>query len=1619
MYQFIHNIGDYFNPGYFNENFKDSVFNEVGFSSERIKEIDKLVSPLKQKYFDYKRFVISGNRPAKYIIEETHKWHTELLKVLGYDISTPYAEWYQVGDNSIIPVRHILRNGERPHMLIMEMQPQIATSECENPDGLFEQHYDSAPDSKEQRYLYSQWEKVIKLTKPEGVSINPNIINEAISTIFQKEETERPDYIVMLGGNIIYLIECYKWDTDSYLWFDLEMLWSEGSIPANKDYFALFYSLLCKDSLADSSQQIQIIDKLNEKSLDNAYSVTQDLKIGVIHAVESLANEAIYYMNEVENLNIDKYAEGFASDVRDDCLNIIYRLLFVFYAEARPEIGILPMNDPTYVRGYSLESLRDLELTRMDSNQSRDGYFIHQSLWTLFSLLAKGICIEKSFTIKKIDSPLFNDNKLKRLKKVRIRNYVWQSIICELSLSQEKNKKTRGRISYANLCVNQLGSVYESLLAYRGFYADQDYIEVHPANKPNEGTYLVERNRMDEFKSNEILCDQDGQQVILPQGTFVYRLNGRDRKNSASFYTPECLTKSTVKYTLKAFSDKLDRGEMKAKELLELKILEPAMGAAAFQNEVINQLAELYLVYRKKELNKYIEPNTYRLELQKVKAYIATHNVYGVDLNPTAIELGKLSLWLNVIHKDMETPFFSNRLALGNATVGAWLNVYSKKDVLGVLPRNSRNRKLIPTPWWEFVPHKVTFEKNKVHRLENEIYQFLLPDPSMLAVRSIKEQKQAHEEEDRLMSEKMKDWTSAIDSYTFELLKKMSRAIDDLLKQYFDFQHKIESYTNNKSVIWGIGNSGEIMEQYLALDSYSEKEGMYNVRYRHDNAYYRLKTIMDYWCSLWYWTYEKASILPTRLEYWEEINKILGLDMNVAATTIDSKSTSTKSSNIPSEQTEEEAEIIAKSKADIIINQSSHNIFSDSSRIRLVTDMADKYHFFHPMLEFLEVFWLRGGFDVICGNPPWLKLESDIIGVVSEKYPEVVIRSQKAPLVLSDALKVSEDSKNQGYFQRNPLLKKIYDEEALSIAAGAAFMNAHCNYPLLKGQQTNLYKCILENALNMMSPQGFMGLLHPETIYDDPNGQPLRREIYHRLRYHFQYKNELELFEEVGHPVIYGVSIYSTYHQKIDFLNINNLFHPATVDGCFVHDGLGICGGIKKNGSWNTSPHKDRIVHYTEKELSILANTFENSEDFESTKLVSVHAQNILDILSILSDFPHKVSDYDNLISECFHETNGVNDGIIKPVNNCSANIDQYEMIFKGPQLFVSNPLYKQPRAICSEKGDYDIIDIVGLDEDYSPYTVFLPSIPLPKFFKQLHGFQIGVDDDNMPIYDNWFDYYKLGFRKMLNLVGERTLIGAIIPPKSSHINGIISIVFRNLDLLTELAGLTSSLVLDFFLKTINSGNLTNSRMDYFPLGIDKKYKSELYCRTLRLNCLTNYYRELWSHVFDNNFKMCEWSIRDERLSPFYSLYSEWTNDSPLRNAYERRQALVEIDVISAMALGLTFEQLQMIYEIQFGVLQQYEEETFYDTKGNIIFTSNRGLNGVGLDRKEWENIRGEMTEDGMTYKGTYTEVKYTITKSEIYNGKEVTFYPPFTRCDRVKDYEVAWAHFEKVFNKE
>ena len=258
----------------------------------------------------------------------------------------------------------------------------------------------------------------------------------------------------------------------------------------------------------------------------------------------------------------------------------------------------------------------------------------------------------------------------------------------------------------------------------------------------------------------------------------------------------------------------------------------------------------------------------------------------------------------------------------------------------------------------------------------------------------------------------------------------------------------------------------------------------------------------------------------------------------------------------------------------------------------------------------------------------------------------------------------------------------------------------------------------------------------------------------------------------------------------------------------------------------------------------------------------------------------------------------------------------------------------------------------------------------------------------------------------MVSLTGERTLQGCMFPPKVSCLN-LNSIVFKKLSELTEFTGILSSLVSDFYVKSIGSANIKQGILNTIPLGISEKYKSALFVRTLQLNSLNKYYAPLWEESYQDAFTQETWSLQDERLKPFSSLTKEWSWYSPLRNYFERRMALVEIDVITAMALNLTLEELILMYNIQFPVLQQNEDDTWYDTKGNIVFTCSKGLVGVGLDRPEWNTIKDMPA--GETY-------EHTITKSELYQGEKITYHAPFTKQDRVEDYKRAWAFFEEKF---
>ena len=204
-------------------------------------------------------------------------------------------------------------------------------------------------------------------------------------------------------------------------------------------------------------------------------------------------------------------------------------------------------------------------------------------------------------------------------------------------------------------------------------------------------------------------------------------------------------------------------------------------------------------------------------------------------------------------------------------------------------------------------------------------------------------------------------------------------------------------------------------------------------------------------------------------------------------------------------------------------------------------------------------------------------------------------------------------------------------------------------------------------------------------------------------------------------------------------------------------------------------------------------------------------------------------------------------------------------------------------------------------------------------------------------------------------------------------------------------------------------GHANTTLINQLPLVADSQWTLLLYVRALSLACLTNHYAELWQENWQTGFQSENWAKMDSRLpATFFSdLTPSWQRNNALRTDYARRQALVEIDVLAAMALGLTLDELQTLYRIQFPVLRQNEADTWYDQQGRIVFTCSKGLPGVGFPRPEWEDIKNLQT-------GT---IERTVLDDTLPTGpveRTITYHAPFDRCDREQDYATVWAEFAR-----
>lgn len=1580
-----------------------------------------------------------------------------LLQAIGYEIAPQELESAD-GKGQGLPVLAVYRDAKAHPLLV------IAAAVAPP----------AAPGEDEAHPLQCQ---------PLGADGKPSAADweETLTKAVFSDDTP-PRWVLLVHHETWLLIERGKWGRKALLSFNLPELFG----PRDDKQFRAFAALAGAESVLPAAGGTALLDTLDDSSHKHAFEVSTDLKYALRACIEEIGNEAIRYKREVAKEKVfDRNDIDLADQLSRECLRYMYRLLFLFYIEARPDLGYAPITAESYLKGYSLEHLRELEQMPLTTPEALEGTYFHESLKQLFTLIWEGFpkrgtqggpqgeiqdellaggeqVLDTGFTIAPLQGHLFDPKQTPLLGSVKLRNRVLQKVIRLMSQSGEGSGKTgrkgssRGRISYGTLGINQLGAVYESLLSFRGFFAEDDLFEVRPDPKrkkdkpaaeegdgagddtdvgdddtdtdetgsaddagdaaptaaekkkdaevdPLEAAYFVPASKIDQYTDAERLFGGEPRQY--KKGAFIYRLAGRAREKSASYYTPEVLTKCLVEHALKELLATCKTPD----DILRLTVCEPAMGSAAFLNEAINQLAEAYLQAKQKELGQTIPHDQYTEEKQRVKMFIADNNVFGVDLNPVAVELAEVSLWLNAIFKGSHVPWFGMQLRTGNSLVGARRDVFSAAQLTP-----GRGEKGKPErDWRAAVPRAVAMT---VSPAESDVFHFLLPAEGM-ATCTDKVVKALEPKAFETFKKWRSDFIAPLSPDEVRRVKALTVAAEALWQQHALELARVRKATSDELHVWPDPAPNRAPTTTAQKDATFQRE-MLSEQVKNASPYRRLKLAMDLWCALWFWPLSDAANLPTREEWWFVLETILLGNASLVDTP---PAGDFFPETLPQWTLDFTPERDRYGQVDI------DALIAALPTLECAQRVTRAQRFFHWELEFADQFKARRGFDLVLGNPPWIKVEWNEQSLLSDFEPRFAIRNLNA--------KETADQR-EAVFGAIPGSRGEYIDECVSIEGLQMFLGAAGNYPLLAGTPTNLYKCFLPVSWRVGAQ--VQALLHPEGIYDTPNGKTLRREAYQRLRAHYQFVNVKSLFKEVMIWRRYSINIFGNRTAQPKFRSISNLFVPQTITQSLEDAGGGQSPGIKtEDGKWNTRGHQSRIVEVDLPALESFALLYdEPGTPAEEARLPVIHCRELLFVLRKLSGQPLRFPDLgkDALPTPHWDETGAQREGLIE---KRTSFVGDDPVILSGPHFYVGNPLYKTPRRICANPRAYDPLDLSSLPEEYRPRTNFARSAPLDLYVARTP--RVGWIEPGTEAPRPVSDYFRLIFRRKLSQSGERTLTPALIPPGFAHTHLCLSVVFKDPRTLLMFAAASMSLPYDFYIKSTGKADFQTELINSLPVTSGSSFGLEMKLRVLALNCVTKEYSSLWRTAWEDSFKGDGWARSSSMLRSDYfaRLSPEWNLSTPLRSDFERRQALIELDVLTAISLGMTLDELLSIYRVQFPVLQQNERGTWYDANGRIIFTCNVGISGGTMPRRAPSgavpctlsfpgSARSEIRKigwddvapiDGKPRIPDGTVITRQVRDDTMPTGstdRNIQYVAPFVLADREADYRIAWAHFER-----
>ena len=1637
----IKNVGDYYAAHYLADKngFRKDIADKVqGWKEQGSQSAPRKLAALSEKYFKAKTEALNYEDPWLRVRADNdaiNSWHPALLDALGYR-PEPF-DLVLESEQKQLPVLHRLNRHNQPWLVIAEAP--FCLTEGESDEEPLEQ------------------EVIARTQHVEGLPTLQASWEKAIALLFKQENA--PRWTMLLAGGRIYLFDAHTFAQGRYLWIDLDEAFGRRQAAT----FEAIAALLSSEALVPQGESDEVLhERLREGSLKSTHGVSEKLQGAVRDAIEAIANGWVEARRQ-NNLGYRKLSdreaplpgggrEITAEQLRHDALIYVYRLLFCFYAEARGgELGILPINDDVYRLGYSLESLRDLVDANEPGTTSENGTYIAEHLERLFKLIYEGFNPEKDdqaereeespfgqkprqeslfgpsegeqlslssatrnrstytpgkvFSIQPLTATLFDPQQTPLLSRVKLPNRVMHKVIRCLSLGTSKQDKRIGRINYAELGIVQLGSVYEGLLSYKGFFASEDLIQVHQKAKngkpmldndidPKVPTWFVPATRESEFKDGEIVLEHRTERTrIYRTGEFILHLNGVDRANSASYYTPEVLTRTLVEESLKERLQ--DFGPEHADDILSLKICEPAMGSAAFLVEAIDQLAHRYLELKQKQLGQSIEPSNYEDELRRVRHYIAVHNVYGVDLNPVAVELGALSLWLSTIHRlrvadgdeynqtfsqPAATPWFGLRLRAGNSLIGARRSVWKKDQLLRGrhCGRNSETPRQL---------------KPGEDRCEGEVYHFLVWDEDMAPAANDQLMKKYWPDECDII----KRWrdNQVKSEYSVEevsRLENLSQRIDDLWKEYSVSRQHALIETACTSTVWPKPQNSIDALRYSP--SLRRQERIKASLEAESESFQRLKLLMDSWCSFYFWPLEQSCNLPSRQAWIAAAELLLGIDTEDSSTR-----------NTLDIQLGEEVDLET-------LFQSIEQKLPDAEHMSelvpwygLGRRTTAKQNFHHWELIFTEVLGpkvqeqvMPHGFDLMFGNPPWLKVTWKDSALLNEFEPMLGVRG----------------AKSADYDRERPKLlgtmegKKTYQVDFVSGEGSNVFLNDVTLYPYLAGVQTNLYKNFVEKSWCLLSLDGVAGFLHEEGVYTDSGGGLFREELYLRLCAHYQFTNKLSLFKDVKENKSFSINIYRGSRGDVGFFSISNLFHPKTIAECnkYSTDRATVPGLRTSYGKPETRGHPSRQIFFDIDLLNVIKDVFDPDKTALTTRLPSIHSEFAISVIRKISESQRFVADLDCDDTEFFHEANAQKEKFIRLSRNpVYYPISDDHLVMVMSHISQACPYGKAPVSGNSVQVQYEELDLYEMPACFVPPSIYQPEETVEqlsaRYRSKIPNSRLSNETRKST------DSYRMAWRRRSQPDDTRTLICSAIPPGVAHVNNVISVDFWDSTFVPLLVGCSASIIFDFFIKSFNKSDVWFDAVRKLPV-MDGVYAELIINRSLRLNCITTSFSELWKEVSCPNISDDSWTSKNSALDncfevPWSELTKEnWLPEFSLTSDLGRRQAIVEIDVLVALALDIGLDELVTIYNHYFSTFKKYDENDEFDINGQRL--PNYVRQGAG---------RAAMREARAVWDGNSP---ITISWHSEPLGKLITrtFEPPFFHVDRIEDYRAAYRLFSE-----